>query len=166
MVTTLDNINIIYHKCILISGDFESVLEAAHNVLREWQDSKPPLHQKWCERISNLNESWENHRSMLLETVLSSKAVPSDQDVCKKCQTNSALIVCHHCPEHTRLCGPCDQGIHHKFPFHDRDIVNNGFFKPVPPTMSTDCHGNWVAVGKQWLKHIIMHDNYPVYFSP
>lgn len=121
-----------------------SVLEAANELLLEWRASKAPK-QNWGQRSTILNESWVSLRETLMNTTVSGYAV--NETSCMKCSEHVAVVRCYDCHIHTRLCGHCDQLIHEMQPFHDRDGLTGGFWKPIPPIVSLDCDGQWISVG-------------------
>ena len=125
-------------------ADLADVLNSANVLLQEWRAAKMPK-QNWLQRTSILNESWAALRGSLLNTLVSAQAMGKTS--CMKCRENLALIRCWDCHTHTRLCGDCDQLVHNSQPFHDRDAFTSGFLKPIPPTVSVDCDGNWISVG-------------------
>ena len=52
------------------------------------------------------------------------------------------------------MCAKCDDDVHRRNPFHDREIYHEGFFKPVAPSASLDGEGNLTTVGKLELLEI------------
>ena len=127
----------------IILADLASV-QAANELLRNWQANKMPK-KNWEQRTSALNKSWGSLRPTLLETAVSGYAV--GQKKCMKSSENEAVVRCYNCHTHTSLCGECDRLVHKASPFHGRDGLMGGFLKPIPPTVSMDCHGQWVSVG-------------------
>ena len=144
------NLAIIIKYCpYFIIANLACILKSANELLQEWRTSKTPK-QNWLQRTAKLNENWVSARASLMNVMVSGHAV--DETRCMKCLEHVAVIRCHDCHLHTRLCGHCDQLIHEIHPFHDRGGATGGFFKPIPPTVSLDCESKWVSVGMYSLR--------------
>ncbi|KAL9977480.1 hypothetical protein ACROYT_G014886 [Oculina patagonica] len=63
--------------------------------------------------------------------------------VLKKCRSkkDQAHVRCLQCGLKDIMCAKCDDDVHRRSPFHDRDIYHEEFFKPVAPSVSLDSEG-------------------------
>ncbi|XP_044164397.1 uncharacterized protein LOC114964356 [Acropora millepora] len=93
-----------------------------------------------------LNESWAESRRTLCETVLKAHFTIPEDSTCCRCEEKFAVVRCHECPSTKHLCSNCDEMVHRSWPFHDRDVMVNGHYLPIPPTTSKGSDGEWVFV--------------------
>ena len=60
-------------------------------------------------------------------------AVASFDDLlCESCNDARAVIRCEDCLLSRHICGKCDLERHESQPFHDRQVILNGFSEPIP----------------------------------
>ena len=101
----------------------------------------------WGQRVADLQESWDNSRNKIFETVLSGCTMPMSC-VCKMCLCESPLIRCRQCGIDCLLCGKCDADVHACQPLHDRELWQSGFFQPILPTQGLNSEGNLRIISK------------------
>ena len=137
-------------------AEMKDLLVDAQELMLKWQSGAPPKKQKWVNRQNLLNESWAESRRTLCETVLKAHfAIPEDSTCCR-CVEKFAVVRCHQCPSNKHLCSDCDEMVHRSWPFHDRDVMVNGHYLPIPPTTSKGSDGEWVFVGNHHQNIVII----------
>lgn len=70
------------------------------------------------------------------------------------CLEGKVRLRCHDCREKF-LCPTCDDKVHSFLPFHYRDGFVNGFFHPIPPTITVSESGEKQDIGKRAYPHIL-----------
>ena len=119
--------------------------------------SPQPQRNDWQSRIERREESWEEVRHKIFETMVSKEGYPQINvsishlyvwayivtelilKECMLCGNNLALIRCLECaPTTAVLCTSCDEALHKSAPFHDREVWSGTHFIAVPPTTSID----------------------------
>ena len=111
------------------------------------QEREPPKKQKWAERQTSLNKSWEEYRSMIFDALLQVTFPVTENVMCQRCMLEAAVVKCYKCSCTQQLCYKCDQAIHQSLPLHARDAVINGRYLPIPSTTSRTSDGEWKIVG-------------------
>ncbi|KAL2102430.1 hypothetical protein ACEWY4_001598 [Coilia grayii] len=117
----------------------EAFLEELHQSLAEdiEGDSPPCLRppqasSDWMTRKRQLSEWWGKERPQLVNNMLARQhAAPR---ICQLCGNNPAVICCSDCRPQPYLCGQCDIRVHQRQVFHNRDLMTDTFFHPLPPT--------------------------------
>lgn len=127
----------------------KDLLSEAQEIIVEWQERDPPKKQRWAERQTSLNESWEEYRSMIFDAFLQATFPVSENVMCQRCMLENAVVRCNKCSCTQQLCYKCDQAIHESLPFHARDAVVNGRYLPIPSTTSRTRDGEWKIVGNK-----------------
>jgi len=103
--------------------------------------------KNWNARMDDLDKSWASKRPEIFQALLEMESLsPSSSRVL--CKKGAACIRCHHCGLKEVMCLKCDEEVHSRKPFHDRDIYHDGFFKPVAPSASLDKDGNLMSACK------------------
>ncbi len=120
------------------------MLEDVDELLLDWKGKKSKL---WASRMESLNTTWEDHRSNIMEYVLMYVGCHSEK--CSRCMSveNYALIRCHQCGS-GNLCSMCDEVVHSTLPLHNREIFDDGYYRPVPPHESITQDGAIKSVSK------------------
>lgn len=92
-------------------------------------------------------KSWASKRPKIMMSLIEMESLlPSS--LCVHCRKDQAHVRCRQCGLKDIMCVKCDDEVHRRNPFHDRDIYYEGFFKPVAPSVSLDSEGNLTTVGK------------------
>lgn len=126
----------------------KEILMSVKELLVKWETKDPPKRQKWSERQATLNERWSESRAIICKAVFQSMfSIPEDEK-CYSCSEKVAVVRCHECTRAKQLCSYCDQIMHERWPFHDRDALVNGHYIPISTTTSKGNDGEWVIVGK------------------
>ena len=107
----------------------------------------PTVRKNWNARMEDLGKSWASKRPEILQALLEMECL-SPPSFCVLCKKGQACVRCHQCGLNEVMCLKCDEEIHCRNPFHDRDIYHEGFFKPVAPSVSLDSDGNLMSVCK------------------
>ena len=109
------------------------MLKDVDELLLDWKGKKS---KSWSSRMDLLNAKWEDHRSDIMEYVLTYAGYHAEK--CSRCMSvgNDALIRCHQ-------CGPGNL-----LPLHDREIFDDGYYRPVPPSESIFQDGSAKPVSK------------------
>ena len=84
--------------------------------------------REWIKRKRALDENWADVRANLHMWTLMKACIPCTGSKCDNCM-NDAVIRCTSCRR--ILCAICDDEMHIKQPFHDREIWINGFFEGI-----------------------------------
>jgi len=84
--------------------------------------------REWTKRKRALDENWADVRANLHMWTLMKACIPCTGSKCDNCM-NDAVIRCTSCRR--ILCAICDDEMHIKQPFHDREIWINGFFEGI-----------------------------------
>lgn len=108
--------------------------------------TKPPtIRKSWTTRIEDLGKSWANKRLQIRKSLLELEPLlPSAP--CVPCKKDQSLVRCRQCGSKEIMCAKCDNDVHRRNPFHDREIYHEGFFKPEAPSVSSDGEGNLTTV--------------------
>ena len=121
------------------------MLNDVDELLLDWKGKKA---KSWGSRMQSLNTAWEDHRSIIMEYVL---AYVGCHDKCSRCMSaDEALIRCHQCGP-GNLCSMCDDVVHSKLPLHDREIFDDGYYRPVPSSETISQDGAMKSVSKYFL---------------
>lgn len=84
--------------------------------------------------------------NLLLQTKF---VVASFDDLqCESYNSARAVICCEDCHQHRFVCVTCDLELHKGQPFHDREVIINGFYDPIPLTVRINNKNKSFAVGK------------------
>lgn len=123
--------------CINVSSLDDTEMEEANVSSQFWQTLQdieaqfPKKNEKteWTRRKEHLEENWVNSRNVLFNCLLLKECIPESGIGCCKCGINLAVIRCEACRE--LLCSDCDNEIHCRSPFHDREMWLNGFYQGI-----------------------------------
>ena len=107
-----------------VASEFWETLEEI-----EAQFSKKDEKTEWTRRKENLEGNWMNSRITLFNYLLLKECIPDTHIECYKCSENVAVIRCEACRE--LMCSDCDNEIHSRNPFHDRQVWLNGFYQGI-----------------------------------
>ena len=120
------------------------MLKDVDELLLDWKGKKS---KSWSSRMELLNAKWEDHRSDIMEYVLTYVGFHAEK--CSRCMSvgSDALIRCHQCGP-GNLCRMCDELVHSKLPLYDREIFDDGYYRPVPPSESIFRDGSAKPVSK------------------
>ena len=128
---------------LLLLLDLDQLLDECSSYTK-----KPtPLAKDWSSRMEDLGKSWAKKRPEILEALLEMESL-SPSSLCLQCKVDQACIRCYQCGLKEVICSRCDEKVHSRNPFHDRDIYHEGFFKPVAPSVSVDGDGNLITICK------------------
>lgn len=129
---------------VSISDEFANAFAQAKEVLKGW---KPKETQCWSEREEALHDSWEEIRGKLYQQVIKQCAPPIN-NTCRQCGMSQATIRCNDpcCGQYKYYCTSCDQEQHKHQVFHDRDMLMDGHFVPISPTVSHNSNGEWINI--------------------
>lgn len=97
--------------------------------------------------------SGQKFRAALPDLVNSTLAAEMvTRNICDHCSSRDAVIRCLDCvPCGTSfVCGTCDEVVHKRQVFHNREATFEGFYKPIAPTtiVVLDEHGQY-QLGEQ-----------------
>ena len=73
----------------------KDLLSEAQEIIVQWQERDPPKKQKWAERQTSLNESWEEYRSMIFDAFLQATFPVSKNVMCQRCMLENAVVRCN-----------------------------------------------------------------------
>lgn len=107
----------------------------------------PTVRKNWNTRMGDLDKSWASKRPEILQSLLEMECLTPSR-FCVLCKQGQACVRCHQCGLKEVICLKCDEEVHSRNPFHDRDVYHEGFFKPVAPSVSLDSDGNLISVCK------------------
>ena len=103
----------------------------------------------WTNRQNVAHAKWEGSRQSLTEAMLGQFYL--DDEGCSNCHLQQALINCIHCRTSGPVCGECDQELHRKKPFHDRQFWQGDFYKFLSPLQSVNASGQLIDISKSHL---------------
>lgn len=133
----------LHSSALLGTGKYDFILNDAEKLLNGWSETKQA---EWSKRMESVNANWEASRKHLFEQMLKYSA-PKIQK-CSMCNSQNAIFRCLQCVNFIHICGSCDEKIHSLNPFHDREVVFNGFYQKIKPTVSVDTEGCLVTVSE------------------
>lgn len=116
-------------------------LLSAYNDMKEVQPAK----LSWRERCSRSAEKWEVCRQGIMKAVLKNENC-EDERLCDYCNSKHGVIRCLDCCWKV-LCLKCDAVKHEGEPFHDREVMRNGFYQAVSSNVTLDEEGNITEKG-------------------
>ena len=87
-----------------------------------------------------LDEKWEQKREEIFMSVLSGQA--RFDGMCLSCSRHPAAIKCEGCPDRKHLCYICDNLVHSRNPFHDREIWDSNCYVPIQTNECLDPEGH------------------------
>ena len=89
--------------------------------------TKPPtIRKSWTTRIEDLGKSWANKRLQMRKSLLELEPLlPSAP--CVHCKKDQSLVRCRQCGLKEIMCAKCDNDVHRRNPFHDREIDHEGY---------------------------------------
>lgn len=108
---------------------------------------RPTVQKSWTARMEDLGKSWASKRPKIMMSLIEMESLLLSS-LCVHCRKDQAHVRCRQCGLKDIMCVKCDDEVHRRNPFHDRDIYYEGFFKPVAPSVSLDSEGNLTTVGK------------------
>ncbi|XP_051800777.1 uncharacterized protein LOC110971783 isoform X2 [Acanthochromis polyacanthus] len=100
------------------------------------QVEETPSMSVWTRRQLTSEKNFKAALPEFLSCMLAAESVP--HHCCQQCKTVDAVVRCLDCvPSGVQfLCASCDLIVHKKCVFHDREVMVDGFYKPIPPTSS------------------------------
>lgn len=120
--------------------DCVKIVENAANDIEEIRTKHP----SWHDRLESSDTRWNAKRNSILMSVIADESF--DGKICRICGCSNVLYRCIDCCS-SFLCGPCDSNVHLKQPFHDRDALFDGFWKPIAPETYQNNDGSFETRG-------------------
>ncbi|XP_078364085.1 uncharacterized protein LOC144648381 [Oculina patagonica] len=98
--------------------------------------------------MESINRNWEASRKHLFEQMLKHSAPKIEK--CLMCNSQNAIFRCLLCVNYIHIGCKCDEKIHFPNPFHDREVLFNGFYQKIKPTVSVDTEGSCDITLQTW----------------
>mmetsp|Transcript_31106 Transcript_31106/g.52246 ORF Transcript_31106/g.52246 Transcript_31106/m.52246 type:complete len:421 (+) Transcript_31106:328-1590(+) len=108
----------------------------------------------WAKRGAYSQANWSSLRPALAAMRVAVEAPPPPSRKCDDCGESECILRCKSCVHvgdgHKLLCGKCDQALHLRAHFHQREVWPLGFYESIPAQVQFEEDGKAAYVGKHF----------------
>lgn len=106
-----------------------SLIQEVQDLLGPNEDPNP---SHWKDKKASTLERWTVLRPFMVNQTLFSEKPKGV--TCHHCRSKVAVVMCHDCLPRPLHCTACDLAIHDSMVLHNRPVMVEGFYRPLPPT--------------------------------